>query len=405
MHARSRSPRRSPVAWFAAHPVAAWYAAIAVVAVTLYSVAAPVTAVLYEVPVLAALVVTLVQIGALVTLVRLPRASVGAFAASSLALAAWGAPEWLPWPWPVTTIIAFAVLAGGAWAWHGWRTGLIALLLPAVAMSAPALAMPSGGALASVIVAIGVGAIAAGIGALAHDRFRISRQLTEEKAVSAAEVERRLVAEERQRIARELHDVVAHGLSLIQVQATSAPYRVPTMDPASADEFRDIARGARESLAEMRRLLGVLRGDAPEAEKAPQPTLDDIAELVADTERAGARIRLTMSPPDAPVPIAVGIAAYRIVQEAVSNALRHAPGTAIAVAVGHADGTVLVEIENEPPNTPSAHASAVGHGLVGMRERAAILGGAVEARPTAAGGFRVAATLPIAGAERAGERA
>jgi signal transduction histidine kinase len=143
----------------------------------------------------------------------------------------------------------------------------------------------------------------------------------------------------------------------------------------------------------MRHLLGALRGEDA-AELAPQPTLDDIPALVAETERAGAEVRLQLSVAD-PVSRSTGIAAYRIVQEAISNAVRHAPGAAIDVAVSGHDGAVLIEVANARADGEAASRSGDGHGLVGMRERAALLGGSLHAGPTAAGGFRVAAALPI----------
>lgn len=231
------------------------------------------------------------------------------------------------------------------------------------------------------------------MGALLSERVRIAGQLEREREAGAEELQRRLLAEERQRIARELHDVVAHGLSLIQVQATSARYRIRGLPDEAVSEFDDIARASRSSLAEMRRLLGVLRGD-DDAARAPQPGVHDIPRLVAETERAGARIRLRLDAPDDAAP-AAGIAAYRIVQEAISNAVRHAPGAAIDVAVATDGDALRVEVSNEEPADPPPSRGVAGHGLVGMRERAALLGGSLQSGPTAGGGYRVVARLPL----------
>ncbi len=384
--------------WLTAHPTRAWYGISSIVAVVLYAIGAPVQAVAYGLPVIGALLLPALQSAALVALVRFPWASIVVFAAAGAVTALRIPPLWLPWPWHVTGMIAFVVLVGGAWAIHGWRQGLAAYLVPAIAISLPAVIETSSRSLATWIVAVSLGVIASGVGALLSDRIRIAGQLSRERAVTEAETERRLVAEERQRIARELHDVVAHGLSLIQVQATSAPYRVPDLGDRATDEFADIARAARTSLQEMRSLLSALRGDDESADRAPQPTLADIARIVAEAERAGARIRLDMPEPP-PAPTTVAIAAFRIVQEAISNAVRHAPGAAIQVSVGAIDDALLVEIQNDAATTAAASRSGeTGHGLVGMRERASLLGGSFQAGPTPAGGFRVSASLPLSAA-------
>ncbi|WP_261163944.1 sensor histidine kinase [Microbacterium sp. Marseille-Q6965] len=370
-----------------------WYACVAAAAVVIVVVAAPVEAVFYAVPVPWALLLTAVQGAALVAAARWSVWALAAFAASGFALRLAPAPDAAPWPWSVTAIIGFTLLVGIVATVHGWRLGTAAYVVPAVAVSLPAVLDDAPQTLASAIVALSLGAGGLAVGALLHERVRVAGQLAREREVSAAEHERRLVAEERQRIARELHDVVAHGLSLIQVQATSARYRLPGLPQEAVSEFEDIARSARSSLVEMRHLLGALRGEDA-AERAPQPSIEDIPALIGETERAGARVRLQLAVTEG-VSRPTGIATYRIVQEAISNAVRHAPGAAIDVAVSSRDGAVLIEVANAPGDETPAR-SGEGHGLVGMRERAALLGGSLHAGPTAAGGFRVAAALPLA---------
>ncbi len=166
----------------------------------------------------------------------------------------------------------------------------------------------------------------------------------EQETISEAERSRRTLLEERARIARELHDVVAHHMSVITVQADSAPYRIPELPEAAREEFGSIAASARESLAEMRRLLSVLRSDGGEGERAPQPGLDRLQQLVEATVRAGVPAELRLAADLGDVPQAVDLSAYRIVQEALANVVRHAPGAATRVSV-RADGewlTVLV---------------------------------------------------------------
>ncbi|MFE7122361.1 sensor histidine kinase, partial [Streptomyces sp. NPDC057654] len=225
--------------------------------------------------------------------------------------------------------------------------------------------------------------------------------------VSEAERARRTLLEERARIAREMHDVVAHHMSVITVQADSAPYRLGGVPPETGEEFAAIAATARESLTEMRRLLGALRGTdgrggtgTAGVERAPQPGLAELDRLAESTVRAGVPVELSVEPgPDtAPVPGAVDLSAYRVVQESLANVVRHAPGAATRVSVAPDRTGVSVVIVNAPsaavPGAP-LESGGTGHGLVGMRERVRLLGGTLEAGPLPDGGFRVAARFPL----------
>lgn len=382
--------------WARSHPGALSYGAASAAAVVLYAVSAPLEVALYGVPALAGLVLLAVQCAALVVAVRLPIVGTVAFSGATLALSLGTEPSSVPWPWTMTGIICFALLIGSIWSVSGWRFGVVAYAVPVATVSVPILTSTDPVRAANMIVALGVGAAAALVGALLHEWRRISRQLVREREHLAAEVERRMIVEERQRIARELHDVVAHGLSLIQVQATFARYRVPDMPEVVATEVEDIARTARLTLGEMRQMLGALRGDDP-AERAAQPTLDDLPSLVSETERAGGTIRLDLDAPSG-TPTAVGIAAYRIAQEAISNAVRHAPGAPIDVAAHVHAGVLTLTIDNDANGSDGRGergAHARGHGIIGMRERATILHGTLSAGLTATGTFRVAATLPL----------
>jgi signal transduction histidine kinase len=238
------------------------------------------------------------------------------------------------------------------------------------------------------------------------------------------------VLEERARIARELHDVVAHHMSMIAVQAETAPYRLAAKPGAAglpepvSQEFAALGQAAREALIEMRRLLGVLRtpdnskkrgGGGPAAALAPQPRLDDVPELVATARRAGAAVSLQMPGHGEKLPASVGLTAYRIVQESLSNAARHAPGARISVTVEEAPPYVRINVTNEPPATGQPDADGTwqprqlgengehGHGLAGMRERVALLGGQLRAGPEPDGGFAVRAVLAMDGTAGTGE--
>ncbi|MGA5216169.1 sensor histidine kinase [Streptomyces cinereoruber] len=229
------------------------------------------------------------------------------------------------------------------------------------------------------------------------------RRLVEQETISEAERSRRTLLEERARIARELHDVVAHHMSVITVQADSAPYRIPGLPDAAREEFGSIAASARESLAEMRRLLSVLRsdggGEGGGAELAPQPGLDRLQQLVEATVRAGVPAELRLAADLGEVPQAVDLSAYRIVQEALANVVRHAPGAATRVSVRADEGWLTVLVVNGPSleegSAVERGASGTGHGLVGMRERVRLTGGSLDTGPLPDGGFRVAARLPL----------
>jgi signal transduction histidine kinase len=244
---------------------------------------------------------------------------------------------------------------------------------------------------------LGLAAVAVAADAMAARR---RAQILAAGQAERAELEqaRRAVLEERARIARELHDVVAHHLSLIAVRAESAPYRLAGLDGPVDAEFGSLSAAAREALADMRRLLGVLRADEPAA-RAPQPQLTDVPDLVDSARRAGVAVALTGPASWATVPSGVGVCAYRIVQESLSNATRHAPGAPVTVTVGHDPSAVSLHVSNGPGQLDAARttsaAEAAGHGLAGMRERVALLGGTFTAGPAPGGGFMVSAILPL----------
>jgi signal transduction histidine kinase len=207
---------------------------------------------------------------------------------------------------------------------------------------------------------------------------------------------RRAVLEERARIARELHDVVAHHMSLIAVRAETAPYRLPGLPEPVRAEFGSLSDVAREALTEMRRLLGVLRYDQP-AGLTPQPQLSDLPALVDAARRAGVSVELSVPSALDQVPSGVALCAYRIVQESLSNASQHAPGAAVTVSVDHDASAVLLRVVNGPagPADRSRGKHGPGHGLTGMNERVALLGGSLSAGPAPDGGFVVSAVLPL----------
>jgi signal transduction histidine kinase len=238
------------------------------------------------------------------------------------------------------------------------------------------------------------GAWLAGLG------IRLRREQARAVAARAAELERSraeqartAVADERARIARDLHDVVAHAIGIIVVQARGGRRSIAA-DPAAAREaLTEIETTAVGALAEMRRLVGVLRTDEGEVALAPRPGLRDLDGLVGRMRDAGLPVELRVE--GAPVEVAPGIdvSAFRIVQEALTNVLRHAGPAAATVVVRY--GELALDVMVTDTGTGAAGARDAGHGLAGMRERATLVGGSVEAGPGAGGGFVVRAHLPI----------
>jgi signal transduction histidine kinase len=202
--------------------------------------------------------------------------------------------------------------------------------------------------------------------------------------------------EERARIARELHDIVAHHLSVIAVQSETARLTSPKLSADARSRFEAIAQTARDALSETRRLLGVLREDVPgEADRAPQPGLDQLAALVDTARDAGSNVRLILQGKVIPLPPGIDLAAYRIVQEALTNARRHARGADVDVEVTYSPETVRLRIRDHGPG-PAEGELVAGHGLVGMRDRATLAGGTFSFGAADGGGFVVDVTLPVA---------
>jgi signal transduction histidine kinase len=198
------------------------------------------------------------------------------------------------------------------------------------------------------------------------------------------------VSEERARMARELHDIVSHNLSVVVLQAAGA-----RAAGASASTLEKIEHSGREALVEMRRLLGVLREDGESTERAPQPGIAQLDVLAAGVTAAGLRVELSVDGDCERLTPAVELSVYRIVQEALTNALKHAGPASVEVRVHCTDDALTVDVIDN--GAGSGRASAGGHGLVGMRERVALFGGELRAGPRPEGGFAVHATLPVTG--------
>lgn len=374
---------------------------LSIIAIALYPVLVPVHTQLYGTYLPAVMILGAAAVTAPIISRHLPRTAIALFLVAAVLLPLMAVlPETAsssPWPWSVPMIIAFVVFVSAITLQHGWRYGLFVLAAGIVMVMLPAGAIPdtavSGGVVADLIVTASVASAAFLIAVLVAGQLRISDELLKERAQSAQEQARRELVEERTLIARELHDVVAHSMSLIQVQASTARYRLPDLPDDVASEFDGIAATARTSLGEMRRILGVLRTEDHAAELAPQRGIDHIGALVETTRRAGADVALS-GRVEGDVDVSAQIALYRITQEALSNAVRHAPGAAISVALASTEECVSAWIANTTSSEPVPQTSGGGHGLRGMSERAELLGGSVQAGPDAAGGWVVSARLP-----------
>ncbi|MYW82046.1 Signal transduction histidine kinase [Streptomyces sp. LaPpAH-199] len=301
------------------------------------------------------------------------------------------------WPWPPPVLIAYLFVLLALGLRETWRTAIAVWVMTAAAGVVLQIVASSDRDAGSALLLTILGAVVLVIGGVVRERGEATRRLAEQETISEEERARRTLLEERTRIARELHDVVAHHMSVITVQADSAPYRIAGLPEPAREEFASIAVAARESLGEMRRLLSVLRSDGSEGDRAPQPGLDRLQQLVEATVRAGLPVKLSLAAELGEVPPAVDLSAYRIVQEALANVVRHAPGARTQVSVRASRGHLNVLVVNgpAPERTSPLENAGTGHGLVGMRERVRLTGGSLDTGPLPDGGFRVAARMPL----------
>ncbi|MFI9568163.1 sensor histidine kinase [Streptomyces rishiriensis] len=230
-----------------------------------------------------------------------------------------------------------------------------------------------------------------------HIRRQAEEEVTAQQTVTAHERSRRTLLEERTTIARELHDVVAHHMSVVAIQAEAAPYRVENPPPELEKAFVTIRENAVAALTELRRVLGVVRAEDYEVPDAPQPTLAELDGLLANVRETGLDVEKTVTGAVRELPQGVELSAYRIVQEALSNTLRHAPGASARVEIGYVLGGLGLRIVNGPPPNPTLikPSPGAGHGVTGMRERVTMLNGEMTAEPTPAGGYEVTVFLPV----------
>ncbi|UZD61982.1 sensor histidine kinase [Brevibacterium sp. JSBI002] len=380
-----------------------WFWLIAAfVGVVLVAVAWPVTTVLYGVPTVFAMVLACSLSAALLLAVRWPIPAIGLGLVAQLASILLTADvSGAVRPFTVTSLLALVFLHLIIGLRHRW-IHLVALWSGSALIGVLALVLPHAGqlpgALSNVITTAAVAAGAGVIVVIGNLLVKGRRQLESERELSAAELAKRQELEERNRIAQELHDVVAHSMSVISVQATTAKYRLPGLDERSLGEFDSMAGSARQALAEMRGLLAILRGGR-DADLAPQPTVDDIPALVDVTRGSGAVVDLDFPAEPVALPPTTSLTAFRVVQESLSNALRHAVGAPVTVTVTAIGPRLEISVLN---GLPDGGTDAGGHshlgggfGIKGMRERVEALGGSLQVGPTQHRGFEVRASLPM----------
>jgi signal transduction histidine kinase len=232
-------------------------------------------------------------------------------------------------------------------------------------------------------------------------RERAERAEVAEERAARAERDRETaarvaVAEERGRIARELHDVVAHAVSVMVLQVGAVRHRMPETDTEDRETLKNVEQAGRSALAEMRRLLSAMRDDGDEVELLPQPGLDNLDTLVNDVRAAGLPVRLRIHGEPAALAPGLDLSAYRIVQEGLTNALKHAGARQADVDVEYGATELRLEVRDDGPGGLST-ADGPGHGLVGIRERVKIFGGDMSAGPVSTGGFVLRARLPLDG--------
>ena len=222
--------------------------------------------------------------------------------------------------------------------------------------------------------------------AAAAERDRLQNERDAERAAQG----------ERTRIARELHDVLANSFSVMIVQASLAAARSGNDPDAALAAVAEVERSGRAALDEVGRLLRLIRVGPAIAPTEPQHGIADLPALVDEYTRAGLDVALSLDQSDSQVAAGIALSTYRIVQEALTNVLKHAPGTAVMVSVTNRDGGVVIEVRNTPADAVAPLEVPSGHGLVGLRERVSVFGGGLDASPTPEGGFLVAARLPAA---------
>ena len=296
-------------------------------------------------------------------------------------------------PWPVTAVLAMLVILffTGVGADRQTTVGVGAIMIVGIVTPAVVLGMPGWFGM----ILGGLIALALTFGDAVGGRHSAVEELRRREEQHRQDLARQAVLEERARIARELHDVVAHHMSVIAMQAEAAPFKIPDLPDAALRTFEVVRDSAREALTETRRVVGLLRADDEDAERTPQPGLDRLDELVDAARRSGLSVSVVVTGVPRALDAGVDLSAYRIVQESLSNASRYAPGSKVHVSIRYGTRTLVVSVVDDGARDAPQQPRGGGHGLVGMRERVAMLGGELTAGPRDDGdGWSVVAELP-----------
>ncbi|MGW0538461.1 sensor histidine kinase [Streptomyces sp. NPDC003032] len=308
---------------------------------------------------------------------------------------------WDGWPWTPAAFFAHIVVMVVVAARTGPRTAVWMWLgTAAYSVGAEVFLGEGMGSGSNAPPLLFFSALALLVTTVVHVRREAQREVTVQRTVTAIERDKRTLLEERTTIARELHDVVAHHMSVVAIQAEAAPYRVENPPPELEQAFVTIRENAVAALTELRRVLGVVRAEDYEAPDAPQPTLADLDRLLDNVRDAGPTVDKVVTGAVRELPQGVELSAYRIVQEALSNSLRHAPGAPARVEVGYVLGGLGLRVVNGPATGLVKPSPGAGHGITGMRERVTMLNGEMTAEATPEGGYEVTVFLPVPLADR-----
>jgi signal transduction histidine kinase len=307
---------------------------------------------------------------------------VGVVALMSFQIAFWGDPQLIP------TSIAFFLLLYALTVWTPPRMFAIGVCL-LIAINLASAAGPKGSLSHAAFFTIVTVVVMLLVRRVLGDRERRAQLAERERDVAAREA----VVGERARIARELHDAIAHNVSMMVVQAGAERRVLNGRQRSTGEVLQTIEEIGRGALTEMRRLVGMLR-EGGEDQLSPQPGLADLPRLVAQVREAGLPVELTVEGNQRQLPVGIELSAYRIVQEALTNALKHAGDATASVSVRYGEDTLELEIVDDGPGAAAPVASG-GHGLAGMRERVALYGGRIDTGLKPSGGFRVRVLLPV----------
>jgi signal transduction histidine kinase len=308
---------------------------------------------------------------------------VGVVGLTTFQIAFWGDPQLIP------TSIAFFLSLYALTVWTTSRTFAIGVAVLITTYLASA-AGPKGNLSHSTFFTVVTLIVMLLVRRVLGDRERRAQLAERERDVAAREA----VVGERARIARELHDAIAHNVSMMVLQAGAERRILDGPDGGTRAVLETIEQTGRGALTEMRRLVGMLR-EGGEDELSPQPGLGDLPHLTAQVCEAGLPVELTVEGDRRSLPVGIELSAYRIVQEALTNALKHAGDATAVVHVRYGDDTLELEIIDNGPGSPAPVTTGGGHGLTGMRERVALYGGRIDTGHKAGGGFRVRVLLPV----------